>query len=315
MTAPFVYLPLPQVSPTLPYNPYYAAPQNTISPFVPPSSRFQASPYLVQPATAASPISSPGDFNPRSVLWPEGAFEAAYTTPSPRLTTFWQGIPVSCLRLPPTPRLSTTAPTQVATVPVPPLDLPPATTAPTQTPSASSAPEQIHPRLAGTAPSSTFFYDLSYSRFLPQRIFHPLPPPHPPQYAMLSSRDFNEPAFHPPRTKLRLLFSRLPFWPVDLALPEAMPEHVNIPISVGDVLVALHHALHARISATDYWTLGETDRRAVRDAFAQRCRAEAVRSGVPPTQLYDVEKREKAQGLRKVDFLCGKTVFTGLVKA
>jgi hypothetical protein len=101
---------------------------------------------------------------------------------------------------------------------------------------------------------------------------------------------------------------------VDLALPSELAP-VPLPISLGDVLVSLHRAMHERISHADWETLTEEDAQVVTRAFTQRCRAEAIRSRVPPPQLRDREVAERNQGVKRVDFLLGKTVFKGLVRA
>jgi hypothetical protein len=85
-----------------------------------------------------------------------------------------------------------------------------------------------------------------------------------------------------------------------------------MPISLGDVLVSLHRAMHERISHADWETLTEEDAQIV---TRERCRAEAIRSRVPPPQLRDREVAERNQGVKRVDFLLGKTVFKGLVRA
>ncbi|KAJ7667284.1 hypothetical protein B0H17DRAFT_871225, partial [Mycena rosella] len=111
----------------------------------------------------------------------------------------------------------------------------------------------------------------------------------------------SEPAFHPPLTSLRILHPRIPFWPIDLTLPAELAATAPVPISFGDVLVALHRTLHERIAHADWDGLSKENAEAVTKAFAHRCRAEAVRSGVPPEP-----------GVKRVDFLLGKTVFKGL---
>ncbi|KAJ7615537.1 hypothetical protein FB45DRAFT_801963 [Roridomyces roridus] len=323
MASPFIYV--PEASPTPPHNPYYSTPQNPASPFLPPSPLFPSSPYL---GSAASPPGSP-NFNANSVLWPDTAenYESAYTTAGswvpigarPR-TTSWHGPPPGT---PGSPFVSP-VPSQAFLQPQSPYfghrrtqsfgasDAPTPSWAnhlsPFQNPASLPATEQIHPWLNGDAPSPIFHYDLSFGKFSPQRLIQT----HPPQSVGLSGVEIREPAFNPPRTNLRILHPQLPFWPIDLTLPEGAPD---MPITLGDVLVALHRALHERISQADWETLSKDDETAVSKAFTLRCRAEAVRSGVPAAQLRDIEVEQRNEGVKKLDFLCGKTIFKGLVKA
>ncbi|KAJ7109055.1 hypothetical protein C8R43DRAFT_862722, partial [Mycena crocata] len=79
------------------------------------------------------------------------------------------------------------------------------------------------------------------------------------------------------------------------------------PISIGDVLVGIHSALHQRITHTDWAKLGLEAQSAVSGAFVKLCHAEAARRGESPTQ-------ERNQGVKRVDFLLGKTMFRGLIR-
>ncbi|KAJ7672930.1 hypothetical protein B0H17DRAFT_1208506 [Mycena rosella] len=94
--------------------------------------------------------------------------------------------------------------------------------------------------------------------------------------------EISEPAVHPPLTSLRILHPRIPFWPVDLALPADVAAAGPPFISLGDMLEALS--------------------------------GEAGRSGVPPAHLRDQKVVERNQGVKRVDFLRRKIVFKGLVQ-
>ncbi|KAJ7850817.1 hypothetical protein B0H14DRAFT_2355553, partial [Mycena olivaceomarginata] len=82
-----------------------------------------------------------------------------------------------------------------------------------------------------------------------------------------------------------------------------------------DVLVTLHRAMHQRISSADWNTLSAVEADAVTKAFNQRCRTEAIRSTVVPAQSRDREFMERNNGVKRVDFLMGRTIFQGIVKA
>ncbi|KAJ7778018.1 hypothetical protein DFH07DRAFT_911422 [Mycena maculata] len=326
MAAPFVYVPEAS-SPPVTHNPYYSTPQGGPSPFLPPSALL--SPYLGGSSGPCSASGSP-NFNANSVLWPENAppYESSYTASWAPLsnrqrTTSWHGPAPT----PNSPFLQPSAPpflhTQsaysppghrrsvswgAANAPPPPSWLNSANPYLTHAP---QTPLQIHPWLNGDAPSPIFHFDLMPTQFAPLRLVHP----NPPQTVVLGPAEIHEPAFHPPLTALRILHPRIPFWPIDLALPAELAAEAATPISLGDVLVALHRSLHERISQADWATLGNEDELAVTKAFTIRCRAEAVRSGVPPAHLRDKEVAERNQGVKRVDFLLGKTVFKGLVRA
>ncbi|KAJ7167972.1 hypothetical protein C8R46DRAFT_1191941 [Mycena filopes] len=325
MAAPFIFVPEADNSTryAAPYqNYYYGTPQGGPSPFLPPAPLPYSSPYLGQSDLPGTP----GAFDPNSVLWPEDApqYESPYTAAwiplAPRQrTNSWHGaaaprgspflqpaVPAFLQANPAFKKGHTkksvswgTTPTWVnnanaylnAGVPYP---LP--------------AP-QIHPWLNAEVASPNFHFDLAPAAFLPLYLVST----HPPQSAVVGANEIREPAFHPPMTKLRILHPRLPFWPIDLALPPTAQGAP--PISFGDVLITVHRTMHQRITHADWATLGKEDEARVTRAFTARCRAEAVRSGVPPAQLRDREVAVRNQGVKRVDFLLGKTVFKGLSRS
>ncbi|KAJ7154894.1 hypothetical protein C8R43DRAFT_884900 [Mycena crocata] len=324
MAAPFVYV--PEASSSTPYsapyyNPYYASPNGIPSPFLPPLA-FPSSPYL-GPIDGGVGTASP--FNPNSVLWPDDVpdYESPYTaswaplSPRRQRTNSWQG-----------PALTPNSPFLAPQLPAyfqPPSSpytrghkksnswgnsgQPPPRAASTN----PYLPPQTHPWLNADAPSPTFHFDFAPIGVVPLRLLSA----NPPQSTLASPAELAEPAFHPPRTALRILHPRLPFWPVDLALRGAQAQQSPPPITVKDVLGALHRALHRRmmLAAADWSALSEGEAGRVTRAFAQRCRAEAVRGGGPVSQLRDCELAVRNEGVKRVDFLMGKTVFEGLVRA
>ncbi|KAJ7673234.1 hypothetical protein DFH06DRAFT_59060 [Mycena polygramma] len=324
MATPFVYV--PEESPTaLHCNPFYSSPQVVYSFFLPPSP-------LLYPA---SPV-IPENFNVNSLLWMENApeYESAYTASwapfsNCQRTTSWHGL---APMLPSPPFLQPTAPGFLhsqsvhltpghrrahsfgsANAPPPPSWLNNFIGNPYAPAAGAQPPLLVHPWLNGDVPSPNFHFDLAPLQFAPLRLGNA----NSPRAAPLSVTEIRECAFYPPQTALRILHPRLPFWPIDLALPSSSPSlpiPPQIPISLGDVLLALHRALHERISHVDWETLSEHDRQAVTKTFTQRCRAEAERSGVPPPHLRDGEVAVRNDGVKRVDFLLGKTAFKGLVR-
>ncbi|KAJ7131228.1 hypothetical protein C8R44DRAFT_613319, partial [Mycena epipterygia] len=175
----------------------------------------------------------------------------------------------------------------------------------------SPTPVKIHPLLNGYAPSLHF--DLAPSTLAPQRLVssslaHL-------QCTPLSATEMHEYAFHPAWRSLRILHARLPFFPIDLGPPADLPHSRASLISVGDILREMHRALHLRITAADWTTLEEKEREKVTMVFTLRCREEARRSGVPLAMVRDRADAERAKGVKRVDFLLGKTLFKGFVRA
>ncbi|KAJ7458882.1 hypothetical protein FB451DRAFT_1272758 [Mycena latifolia] len=162
----------------------------------------------------------------------------------------------------------------------------------------TGGPPAIHPWGDGYAPSPTFHFDLAPATFRPRRLVAV----HPAESAPLTEAELRVPAFDPPSRALRILHRRLPFGPIHVVLPGAPAG----PLSLGDVLTALHRALHAPITRTDWEMLDREGSWRVVRAFRQRCRAEGGQ---------DREIMELKGGLKRVDFLLGETVFVGLVRA
>ncbi|KAJ7025631.1 hypothetical protein C8F04DRAFT_1191210 [Mycena alexandri] len=320
MAAPFVFVPQADTSTQYgaPYhNYYYGTPQGGPSPFLPPNSLPYSSPYL---APSDGPR-TPNAFDPNSVLWPEetpqyeSPYTASWTPLAPRQrTNSWHG---PAAARPGSPFLQPTAPAFLhahsnfnkAHKKSVSWDTTPAWAKNAHPYLNAGVPAQIHPWLNAEAPSPVFHFDLAHAAFLPLQLVST----NPPQSAVVGTTQIREHAFYPPSTRLRILHPRLPFWPIDIALPSTA--HGAPPISLGDVLITLHRAMHQRITHADWATLGKEDEQRVTHAFTARCRAEAVRSGVPPAQLRDREVAVRNQGVKRVDFLLGKTVFLGLSRA
>lgn len=68
----------------------------------------------------------------------------------------------------------------------------------------------IHPYLDGETPRPDFHFDLSSPTFSPMRLVALG------QSALLTADDLNQPATHPPITRLRIICDAIPLWPIEL---------------------------------------------------------------------------------------------------
>ncbi|KAJ7084692.1 hypothetical protein C8R44DRAFT_894129 [Mycena epipterygia] len=78
----------------------------------------------------------------------------------------------------------------------------------------------------------------------------------PPQGVLLSAGEIRESGFHSPRTALRILPPGLACcWPIDLALFAGLVTAEVPPIGLGDVLVAVHRAMHLHVTSVEWAAL------------------------------------------------------------
>ncbi|KAJ7473549.1 hypothetical protein FB451DRAFT_1249515 [Mycena latifolia] len=289
MAAPFVYV--PEASASAPNKPYYTTPQAGSAAAIPPTPIIYPSSPYVRPADGADAAArwTALAFNSNNVLWPDGApqYEPPYTP--------WGLTRQRTKSMAGHKRKSKSRERGTAAVPLPSRS---ATSTPYLTSSVlQPAPSSLH--IHSWLISPTFHFDLAPSVFALLRPGFTRP-------MLVGESELSQHATHPARVALRILHPALPFWPVDVVHSRAL--------TLGDVLRGLHRALHQRIAAADWDTLSSTDAQRVEEAFTQRCRAEAVRSGVAPAQLHDREVASRNEGVKRVDFLLGKTVFSGLVR-
>lgn len=158
---------------------------------------------------------------------------------------------------------------------------------------------QLHPWLRAESPPGDFIFDLSLPTFSPRRLIAggaTIPP---------AGQDMATPATHPAITRLRVICDALPQWPIDLEYPAGAGMRAP-PIQLGDVLIAIHSALHRRISHSEWASLTMAQEKNVTRAFYKRI----SRAGSPAQQEY-----AKQQGVLRVDFLLGRTWFKGLVRS
>ncbi|GLB42534.1 hypothetical protein LshimejAT787_1105490 [Lyophyllum shimeji] len=157
----------------------------------------------------------------------------------------------------------------------------------------------INPWINAESPRNDFYFDLAPPSFNPQRLYGTG------QSTLLPSEDMIQPATHPPISRLRIICDAIPQWPCELQLdPYQTGGYQPPPISLSDVLVAVHRNMHRPIGDADWLRLGEQGKIAVANAFSRRCRATST--------TFD---HERSKGVKRVDYLLGRTQMRGLVRA
>ncbi|KII88897.1 hypothetical protein PLICRDRAFT_110003, partial [Plicaturopsis crispa FD-325 SS-3] len=291
---------------------YYGQQQH--SPFIPPAHLYPSSPY--------HPSSPLPDVSPPHLHYDDGLFMPPMT-PRPRRPSWHAG-------------MSTPAPTFAAPPPTPstPFLSPPSIghnrrhshgNIPFQNPWPSFGPATfqqptspwtqhlqppppqflMHPFLNGEVRRTDIIFDLSSPYFTPERAIGPG------QTAPLTVEECAQAATHPPITHMRIVCDVIPQWPIELRYnfaPLGSSNNVlavepQVPISLGDVLVALHRELQTPISYMDWGRLSRSEETAIARAYTRRCKS------VP-----EIAETEFGQGVRRVDFLLDRYMFKGLVR-
>ncbi|KAF7297969.1 hypothetical protein HMN09_01017800 [Mycena chlorophos] len=319
MSGPFQYIPPAEffAPPAVGYA--WSQPRETVypsSPFIPPLDN--------SPGTSNTPVSGiNGDF-----AWP--------TAPHPRRRrASWHGAaPPVVPFIPPTPT------TPFAEVPWMRNDAPPVIPAclpPPGFPAVPSAPSytqyppapmpsyppaapmgyvpsippysptlQIHPWLNGETHNDLNF-NLALTNFVPHRVAPDQ------QLIPLGAHDIQQPAFWPAVShSLRIVCDAIPHWPIDVVYHG--PQLPAPPITVGDILVEAHKHMHKSISHADWEQLSHEQEAEVSRTFTRRCRMDADlrrAAGLPDYHLIPARKA----GVKIVDFLGGRSMFRGLVRA
>ncbi|KAH9854803.1 hypothetical protein C2E23DRAFT_883366 [Lenzites betulinus] len=174
----------------------------------------------------------------------------------------------------------------------------------------------IHPLLNGeNASGPMLLFDLSLNTFNPQRITALSQTSGTP----LTLEELREPATFPTVRRMTITCEALGEWPVVLE-PHSMsrersrerspflgvPPYAaadDAPITVYDVLMAIHRTVQRQISHVDWARLTRTQTHAISRAYTRRCRT------FPSAAAF-----EEAQGVRRVDYLLDSYMFRGLVR-
>lgn len=333
MSTPYVYSPDPSYQPG-PYG-LNSAPGTPYSPFIPPAAPFPPSPYAqpvfipISPHMGSSPLPNvnpavdpstfyrqrrPSWHGSSPLLSPQGLFPPQQHHRSRSFGADGQApfFPTS----PSVGFVPTTPPSGPAVFL--PAVMTPAWAAPSYIPwgqpqPAAPEPKQtIHPLLNGENPQSNFFFNIANPMFAPCRVVGANGETTP-----ITAEELSQPACHPPIYDLKVVSDKLPSkWAIEIAYQPQHPYYPGAPaptspnpagkppITVGDVLLQIHRALHLMITRPDWNVLDSGEEGKVTKAFFKRCAAAG-----PGQRDWFI-----SQGVKRVDYLLEKIAFRGLVR-
>ena len=156
-------------------------------------------------------------------------------------------------------------------------------------------PSELHPLLRPD--SRAIFFDLSLFEFRPVDA----------RGKPISAHTLAEPATHPPTTRLVVTAEQIPQWPVLLDYYAATlgTSHSSSlpPITLGDVLYAIHQTMQTQITHREWAELDDRDETVISRAYMRRYKLVAGH-----------ESRLAAEGVKRVDYLLKKVMFAGLTR-
>lgn len=156
-------------------------------------------------------------------------------------------------------------------------------------------PYVIHPLLDNKSRSLDISFDLSASTFSPLRYTGGRKIP-------ISAEDLEEAATYPTITRLRVVCDTIHQWPIEITHDKSHKPS-TIPISLGDILLHLHRALHQYIYRKDLMELDGRQEAKIARAYTRRC-----------NNVSSIAPGEVRQGVKRVDYLSSKVHFKGMVK-
>lgn len=132
--------------------------------------------------------------------------------------------------------------------------------------------------------------------------------------SLLSADELSQTASYPGVTRMVITCDEVPDWRIVLEPYKERPSNSGYlavptpnapvaPITVNDVLRAIHQYLQRQITHADWYKLPQDRATAVARAYTRRCRT------FPTTQAF-----EESQGVKRVDYLENKYMFRGLVR-
>ncbi|TEB30886.1 hypothetical protein FA13DRAFT_1754965 [Coprinellus micaceus] len=153
----------------------------------------------------------------------------------------------------------------------------------------------IHPWLNGESFRSDFSFNLSIPTFAPLRVVGAGG-----QTMFMGQDELGQ---------LTIKHDKIPQWPIELVFNPANPNtQVPVaslpPISVGDILLAIHRELQKHITQYDFGGLNSAEEKEVTRAYQKRCKSMGPQ----------VEMQLLSGGVRRCDFLKKNVMFKGLVR-
>lgn len=147
---------------------------------------------------------------------------------------------------------------------------------------------RIHPALSVSTYAVNIFYDVSFPPNTAQ--LHP----------SISSQIFSQPATNPPLPYMTIIHRQLP-WTIRV-VPTRKP---GTYVTVGDVLEAIYHRLRLTATEMEYRNIPTQDMKERVDMAYRRRYKRLQQDG-------GEYEKEKARGVRRIDFIGEKNIFAGL---
>ena len=191
--------------------------------------------------------------------------------------------------------------------PFPHVGCPPWVVPPPHCPVSVAIPAPLHPLISQESSGSLcLLFDLSSHTFGPQYFTRGCE-------TQLRLDELSAPATYPPIHCIVITCNHLPQWPITIerhiGTTFSAPHHLSdiaawtdIPITTYDVLAVIYHALHLRVSATDWFNLAPGDQELIVTASRHRCHRAA-----------ETRWLDSGVGLRRVDYLHNCHMFRGLI--
>ncbi|KAI1782728.1 hypothetical protein LXA43DRAFT_904965 [Ganoderma leucocontextum] len=167
----------------------------------------------------------------------------------------------------------------------------------------------VHPLLGGEyGRQPKIIFDLSLNTFGPQYITRSGS-----HGSQLRLEELSEPAIHPPVHRMEIVCDDLLEWPIIIErrinkskggvdMRTGNVTLCDAPITVYDVLTAIHRTLHTQISRRDWDKLLGDRRQVVLEAYTRRCR-----------RYIGFRWIDDVGGIRRVDYLRDSYMFGGIV--